>query len=116
MDAREAKGREIADRMLILPEGDDWSVPSQQTGGGRYVVSLNPDALSCTCEDFILRQKPCKHIHAARIRLERIDGKLPESSEPPSSETPNRKRPTYKQPNWPAYHESQVREKEKFLI
>src|SRR5437879_196014 len=105
MDVRQAKGLEIADRMLILPEGDDeWSVPSQQTGGGRYVVSLKPEALSCTCEDFQLRRKKCKHIYAAEIRLERISSgaEMPEVL----SETPVRQRPTYRQ-DWPAYDAAQ---------
>ena len=38
-----------------------------QTGKGTYRVILAPQGDACPCEDFQLTQKPCKHIHAARL-------------------------------------------------
>jgi SWIM zinc finger len=70
MDMRELKGLEIAARSRITFEGGAWVVPSQSSSG-KYRVILRPEGDSCTCEDFALTGKPCKHIHAARFVRER---------------------------------------------
>jgi transposase len=108
MDMRELKGLEIAARCQIAFVGGFWQVPSQ-SGSGKYRVTLNP--ASCTCEDFTLRQQPCKHVHAARLTCERDHG-----GKPPAIDTDVvPKKPTYAQV-WPAYNEAQAHEKERFEV
>src|SRR3954454_12532206 len=99
MDMRELKALEIAARLRVVFQDGVWVVPSQSSGQ-KYRVSLKP--LSCECEDFALRQAPCKHVIAVRIVCER-DGRGPAQSIDTSAVP---KRPTYKQ-NWPAYNEAQ---------
>jgi transposase len=106
-ELRELKGLEIAARAKLTFDGEVWSVPSQTTGK-RYRVGVGSEP-SCQCEDFALRQQPCKHIIAARIVCARdYGGKAPEIH---TDAVP--KRPTYKQ-NWPAYNRAQMTEKRRF--
>jgi transposase len=107
MDLRELKALEIAARFRITCEDGAWSVPSQ-SGNGAYRVTLQPEP-SCTCEDFQLRQKPCKHVIAARLVCQRdYGGKAPAIE---ADAVPTKK--TYKQ-DWPAYNEAQATEKRRF--
>jgi transposase len=107
VDMREAKALEIAARCRLTFDGKAWLVPSQ-SGNGVYRVTLDPQ-LSCECEDFTLRQLPCKHIIAARLVAERDGiGKAPALD---TDVIP--KRPTYKQ-NWPLYNLAQTTEKNRF--
>jgi hypothetical protein len=96
MDLRELKALEIAARSRITLENGVWSVPSQTSPATRYRVTLCP--VSCTCEDFQLRQQPCKHVIAARLVCERDHGQ----QAPAIITDAVPVRPTYKQ-NWPAY-------------
>ena len=106
MDLRELKGTEIAARCRIDYRGGAWLVPSQ-SGNGRYTVKLDPD--SCTCEDFGLTGKPCKHVIAARLVRERDYG-----GKAPALDTDTiPKKPTYKQ-DWPRYDLAQTTEKDRF--
>src|SRR5688572_14290995 len=98
MDVREAKGLEIAARSRLTWDGAAWAVPSQ-SGSGNYRVVTWPGAESCGCEDWQLRQQPCKHIIAARLVEER-EGKR--SAPPIDTDTPP-KRKTYRQ-DWPKYN------------
>jgi transposase len=108
MDMRELKGLEIAARCRVGFRDGAWIVPSQ-SGSGSYRVLLLPQGDSCPCDDFQLTQKPCKHVHAARIIRERdFGGKAPALD---TDTVP--KRPTYKQ-NWPAYNLAQNTEKHRF--
>jgi hypothetical protein len=106
MDMRELKGLQLAARTRIVFAGGAWIVPSQ-SGSGTYRVTLTPDA--CTCEDFSLTVKPCKHIHAARIVRERDGGE----EAPPIDIEVIPKKPTYKQV-WPLYDRAQMTEKHRF--
>lgn len=108
MDMRELKALEIAARSRIVCEDGVWLVPSQSSGG-KYRVVIQPP--SCTCDDFQLRQQPCKHVFAARLVCERdYNGK------PPAIVTDAvPKKPTYKQ-NWPRYNEAQTTEKRRFQV
>jgi transposase len=101
---RELKGLEIAARCKLTFANGEWLVPSQ-SGKGTYRVRLNPEA-SCTCDDFGLTGKACKHIHAARLVRERSGG---DSAPPLDTEVIPRK-PSYKQ-DWPAYGRAQRTEK-----
>src|SRR5437870_1965512 len=105
---RELKGLEIAARTKIAFAGGTWVVPSQ-TGNGKYNVTLDP--VSCTCPDFDLTRKPCKHVHAARLARERDHG----GANPRIDISTVPVRPTYSQ-NWVAYNLAQTTEKHRFQI
>src|SRR2546421_8317716 len=99
MDMRELKALELAARAKIVANDDGtWTVPSQ-SAGGTYKVVVWPGAESCTCEDFQLRQQPCKHVIAARLVEER-EGK---KKAPPIDVEKPPERKVYKQ-NWPLYN------------
>ena len=128
-DVRRKRGEIIATLCHVRPDGKDnrYRVPSQ-TGAVQYLVSIDPKAgpgWRCDCKDFEGRQKPCKHIHAVLITIEREKA----TSQPtPSVEVRTKaldgpqkaalaseavaKRKTYKQ-DWPAYNEAQIREKDR---
>ena len=108
MEMRELKALEIAARCRIDFKEGVWLVPSQ-SGKGTYRVTLKPGADSCTCDDFTLHLKPCKHIYAVRIVRERDHG---EQALVMDTDTVP-KRPTYKQ-DWPAYNDAQRTEKHRF--
>lgn len=113
VDMREFKGMEIAARCRITFSAGVWHVPSQ-TSSGKYKVVVKPGKNTCDCEDFQLRQQPCKHIYAVRLVQERDHGgKEPGivgTKEPGIVADKEPKRPTYKQ-NWPAYNLAQSTEK-----
>jgi transposase len=107
---RELKGLEIAARSRIVFKDGVWLVPSQ-SGSGTYSVTLAPDGDPCTCDDFGLTAKPCKHVHAARaVRQRDHDGPAVSIN---TDTIP--KRPTYKQ-NWSAYNEAQIVEKHRLQV
>ena len=109
MDLRELKGLEIAARTKIVFADGIWLVPSQTTAT-KYKITLDGRE-SCECDDFTLRQLPCKHIHAARLVRERDHGgKSPivVADSPP-------KKPAYKQ-DWPAYNLAQTTEKRRLQV
>ena len=115
MDTREFKGLELAARSTIEQRQTYWYVPSTTQKGG-YRVDYA--ATNCTCEDYELRQLPCKHIFAVRFVKERNRGKpLPE--QPAADEgtplTPPPTKPICRQ-NWPLYNAAQTNEKRLFLI
>jgi hypothetical protein len=119
MDVREQRGREIADRMRIVRRAGAWVVPS--TDGLRaYQVTLEANDLRCTCADFELRAKPCKHIFAAAIVVQRetvtetttVSGDETTTTTVTETET-TAVRVTYAQ-NWPAYNRAQTQEKAMF--
>jgi transposase len=109
MDMRELKALELAARSRITFEGGVWLVPSQTSPSTRYRVTLKPP--TCDCEDFQLRQEPCKHVIAARLVAERSGGE-----QAPALDTDViPKRPTYKQ-DWPAYALAQKTEKRRLQV
>jgi transposase len=110
MDMRELKGLEIAARCRITYKSGTWLVPSQSSKN-TYSVTLKPDGDSCTCEDFAVTNKPCKHVHAARIVRERDhDYKAPVIN---TEAIPERQ--TYSQ-NWPLYNRAQMTEKDRLQV
>ena len=121
MDVREQRGREIAERARIVKRDGAWIVPSQ-SGNSPYRVTLEGDALRCTCEDFELRAKPCKHIFAAAIVVQRetvtqttlfSDGETTTATTTVRETERRTVRVTYSQ-NWPAYNRAQTKEKALF--
>lgn len=115
MEIREQRGREIADRARIIKRGNAWIVPSQSLDNGSYAVTLESDNIRCTCPDFELRAKPCKHIFAAAFVVQRQTvTEINAAGETRTTVTETAAvRVTYPQ-NWPAYNEAQTLEKEMF--
>ena len=107
MDVPPLQGLEIAARQCVVYRDGAWVVPAQ-SGGGTYRVTLRP-AVSCTGDDFALRQQPCEHVHAARFVQERDHG-----GQTPALDTDQvPKKPTGPQV-WPAYNLAQTTEKHRF--
>lgn len=107
MDAREEKARVIMDGGKIAHGNGFIWVPSQ-SGGTRYRVELDGLFPSCSCEDFELTGRDCKHMIAARQWLDaNPDRKL-------ETEPTTFARKTYRQ-DWPNYNKAQTREKDHFL-
>lgn len=108
VDLRELKALELAARAKITFDGKAWSVPSQTSASASYRVLLTP-ADSCTCDDFSLTGKPCKHVIAARLVRERLG--VEDAPKIDTSAVPKKK--TYRQ-QWPAYNAAQTNEKDHF--
>jgi transposase len=108
MDLRELRALELAARYKIAFRDGYWVVPSQGSPGRTYRVRLGEN-ISCECEDWILRQAPCKHVIAARIVCARDRG----GKAPAIDADAVPRRPTYKQ-DWPAYNLAQSVEKHRF--
>lgn len=116
MSIREAKGREIADRLPITKKGNLWLVPSQ-SGKGSYTV--NPQTGRCTCPDHDFTRAKCKHLFAVEVAISResktvTETKADGSTKTTVTETVKVTRKTYAQ-DWPAYNMAQTREKGIFL-
>lgn len=114
MYSRQQKAQELADRGRVVRDHDGgWNVFSLSSTN-RYRVGIGPEPF-CNCEDFELRQEPCKHILATRIVAERGDVE-PSYKPAPAPEEPPIKwpQPTYKQ-DWPNYNAAQVNERGHFL-
>lgn len=112
MDIREIKALELTGYVRISYVAGAWYVPSQSSAA-RHKVDPSPTNPSCTCEDFELRQRPCKHIMAVRQLHER---QLKGEPHPDPATIPMRpKRPTYRQ-DWPKYNLAQVHEKDHFQV
>jgi len=119
VDVREQRGREIAERARIEKRGGAWLVPSQ-SGNGPFRVTLESGDLRCTCEDFALRAKPCKHIYAAAIVVQRqtVTETTTVTADATTTTTVTQTEMTsvrisYPQ-NWPAYNRAQTQEKAMF--
>jgi len=109
MDSRQLKALELAARMRITYQDGAWHVPSQ-SGQGTYRVTLSPRGHTCTCPDFELTGKECKHIYASLFVRERDCGGQALLIDP----APPPERVTYRQ-DWPKYNEAQENEKPRFL-
>jgi hypothetical protein len=108
MEPREIKGLEIAAKLkLVRGSGNIWHVPSQSNKQEKYTVTLDDENPQCTCRDYEIRSRKCKHIFAVEYTIERestVDGQTV------VTETVKVTRKTYSQ-NWPAYNASQTHEK-----
>jgi transposase len=109
MDIRELKALELAARTKITFVNGYWIVPSQSRPSSCYRVRTDPPW--CECDDFQLRQQPCKHVRAAQLVCERDGG----GPAPPIDTGAVPHRPTYRQ-NWPAYNVAQAVEKRRVRL
>lgn len=110
MSIRQQKGREIANRITIVQDGNLWLVPSQ-SGRGKYRV--NTEKQTCSCPDYDFRRQKCKHIFAVEETIERTKTTTVEDGKTTVSETVKVTRKTYAQV-WPAYNAAQTQEKRLF--
>lgn len=111
MDTRQINGLDIAARRKVKKKGDVWLVPSQR-GNGTYSVIFTPELATCTCTDYELHRRRCKHIWAVEYTIERESGvsdRVPLIEKEPIHSP----RPTYRQ-DWPAYNAAQCNEKRDF--
>jgi uncharacterized Zn finger protein len=109
---------EIACSMQLVPKDGSWLVPSQ-AGGGKYTVDYNQEAPRCSCPDYELRRKKCKHIFAVEYTIERERTTVTERTADGQTKTTVTERvkvtrKTYKQ-EWPAYNQAQTQEKAQFV-
>jgi transposase len=110
MDIRELKALEIAARCKLVWQERVCFVPSR-SGSGPYKVERTLYGFTCTCEDYQLRQRDCKHILAAKLVLEREGG-----DKAPALDTDTiPKKPNYPQ-NWPLYNLAQSTEKHRLQV
>ncbi len=116
MDTREQRAYEITGDERISFRDGAWHVHSQTTSR-YYRVNPSATAPACECEDFALRGsgmgKPCKHILAVRLLLERqLRG---EPNPAPEAIPPRPPRATYRQ-DWVNYNAAQTNEKDHFQV
>jgi Transposase DDE domain/SWIM zinc finger len=109
MDLRAQRAEQLAGRAHITFEAGHYLVPSASRGGC-YCVDLDGTAARCTCPDYDLRAKDCKHILAARLWRDAGGQNVPTADPDP----PPVKRPTYSQ-DWVAYNLAQTRERSHFM-
>ena len=112
MDVREVKACEMSGDSRIAFRDGAWHVHSQ-SASRFYKVNPSPTAPACECEDFALRGKPCKHVMAVRLLLER---QLKGEPNPTPEQLPLRPpRATYRQ-DWVNYNAAQTTEKDHFQV
>ena len=109
MNARQIRGEDIARRLPIQRKGAKWLVPSQ-SGNAPYRVDVTGQDATCTCPDFELTGRECKHIYAAKFTEDAETRGAPVHQTCPFATT---HRPTYRQ-DWPAYNAAQTNEKSHF--
>lgn len=67
---RQQRGLAIAALVPISEHKLGYMVPSQ-SGRGQYIVSIDEDSRFCTCPDYALRQRDCKHLVAVQLTAHR---------------------------------------------
>lgn len=115
VDAREKRGRHIAETVRIKRKGDQYVVPSQTRGtrGSVYLVDLTAEnGPTCTCLDHEERGHRCKHIHAVEYAI--IMEQTADEDGAPVTTITRVSRVTYKQ-NWPVYNAAQTSERDHFV-
>jgi len=117
MDVREERGKAIAALGIVkkADKGENiWTVPAQSRAGF-YKVDLTGENPKCTCPDFELRNKACKHVFAvayAVVQQQNSDGSTTVTE---TVTVTAQKRQTYPQ-NWKAYNAAQTEEQDKFQV
>ena len=103
---RQQRGLAIAALVPVTKTPVGYRVPSQ-SGNGSYIVNMDETPF-CSCPDFEMRGRSCKHILAIEFiieREERANGLVVET---------HTARVTYRQ-DWAAYNAAQEHEREHFL-
>ena len=111
LNIRELRGLDIANRYTIKNENGFWFVPSASGKSNRYKVCLKSQ--KCTCPDYEIRRKKCKHIFAAEYSFENDFLREISKEEIQQVIKPVPKKKTYRQ-DWSAYNKAQTTEKAEF--
>jgi len=111
MDARQERGRILANDRRIKSLGSKWLVPSQTAATAAYVVDIA--AGTCSCPDHETRAVRCKHLFAVDFvqRETVVETVTRDDGATAVRETTREVRLTYSQP-WAAYNKAQTTEKE----
>lgn len=104
MNARQERGRVIAETCIVQKTGKLWYVPSQ-SGNGTYTVNL--ERRYCSCPDFAEWGNDCKHIFAVRFTVTKTERHADGSETVTTTTVEQVQRTTYKQ-DWPNYNKAQV--------
>lgn len=119
---RRKRGMAIAALVPIRKHGSGYRVLAQSVQGGHYTVNLDGDQPTCTCPDWALRRRDCKHIIAVRLAVHRDSqgdsgelgaGELETHEAGETVLEITSQRPTYGQ-NWKAYSAAQEQEGQLF--
>lgn len=113
MDTREQRGKAIAATGLVRKTKANsmiWEVPSQGERG-YYRVDLATDEPTCTCLDFELRKRPCKHVFAVAHVV--VSQNHPDGSTTVTETLTVTKKQTYPQ-KWREYNAAQTGEQDRF--
>lgn len=116
MDVREERGKAIAAMGAVKKTKDALIYyVTAQSKPGSYKVDLTGDEPTCSCPDFELRCKPCKHVFAVAYTV--VQQQNPDGSTTVTEEVTVTvaKRKTYPQV-WPAYNAAQTSEQDKFQV
>ena len=106
---REERGRQIARLGGIRSLGGRYVVPSQSANSNVPTYLVDVVEQTCTCPDFELRRKPCKHYEACMFWLAWEGAVNAKTGEVTLPAKPRRK--TYRQQNWRAYEAAQMTER-----
>lgn len=116
-DVREERGKAIAALGVVkkADKGENiWTVPAQSRVGF-YKVDLGGGIPRCTCPDFELRGKACKHVFAVAYTVVQQQNSDGSTTVTETVTVTAQKRQTYPQ-NWKAYNAAQTQEQDKFLV
>jgi hypothetical protein len=103
---REERGRQIARLGGIHSLGGRYVVPSQSANANVPTYLVDVVEQTCTCPDFELRRKPCKHYEACMFWLSWEGAMNVETGE---ITLPKKKQQSRQ--NWPAYNRAQTTER-----
>src|SRR5579863_5453888 len=116
MDVREERGKAIAAMGAVKKAKDNLIYyVTAQSKPGSYKVDLTGQEPTCSCPDFELRTKPCKHVFAVAytvVQQQNSDGSTTVTEEVTVTVA---KRKTYSQV-WPAYNRAQTTEQDTFQL
>jgi transposase len=116
MELREERGKAIAAMGTVMKasKGDAWQVPAQSRNG-YYRVDLTGEEPTCSCADFELRGKPCKHVFAVAYTVVQQGNSDGSSTVTETLTVTATRRKTYPQ-NWTAYNTAQTHEQDTFQV
>ena len=118
---RQQRGIAIAALCAIRATKAGYVVPSQQNNGN-YVVRIDDDDPWCSCPDFTVRRRACKHVFAVQAFVQRsmVETETgivvpPDSLPAPDPRETVAMRQSYPR-NWRAYNQAQYYEEEHFEV
>ena len=115
-ESQQQRGLAIAALEPIEIGRSGYRVPSQSKDGF-YIVNLDGDhGPVCSCPDFDLYQRPCKHIYAVRLSLRREEHRECGRDQKDGVHLPMTKKQKTYQRDWRAYDKAQNNESKHFEV